>query len=273
MQYKLKTLPIIYPITLDEAKAQINAIGSTYDDALISSLIAAACNLTEAYAWRPLVEQTWELYLDSAEVTDTIYLNKTPLKSVASVKYYNADNTLTTLDTSLYSVDLVSDTGRIKFNSTPSVYEGMNKMVIEFTCGFLQFSDAVVADSVSHAADTITKTAHGLYTGQPLIITAVQNLTNVSANKLYYVSVVDANTFQLTNEPYGTHINFSGADVPAITYKSASAIPDQVKSAILLIVGHLYKHREDVTVGASGAQLPMGSQYLLDFYKQKNYYI
>lgn len=273
MQYKLKTLPIIYPITLDEAKNQVNAVGSTYDDALISALIAAACNLAESYAWRPLVEQTWELYLDSSEITETIYLNKTPLKNIASVKYYNVDNELTTANTNTYTTDLVSETGRIKFDTVPQVNDGMNKMVIEFTCGFMQFNSAAVADSVSHAADTITKTAHGLYTGQPLIITAIENLTGISANKLYYVSVVNANVFQITNVPFGTHINFSGQDVPAITYKSISAIPDQVKSAILLTVGHLYKHREDVLVGAGGSELPMGSKYLLDFYKQKNYYI
>lgn len=273
MQYKLKTLPIIYPITLDEAKAQVNAVGSTYDDALISALIAAACNLSESYAWRPLVEQTWELYLDSSEITETIFLNKTPLKSITSVKYYNVDNELTTANTNTYTTDLVSETGRIKFDTVPQVYDGMNKMVIEFTCGFMQFSSAVTADSVSHAAETITKADHGLYTGQPIILTNIQNLTGLSANKLYYVLVVSSSVFQLTNVPFGSAISFTGSDTPAISYQSISAIPDQVKSAILLTVGHLYKHREDVLVGAGGSELPMGSKYLLDFYKQKNYYI
>lgn len=38
---------------------------------------------------------------------------------------------------------------------------------------------------------------------------------------------------------------------------------DLIRSAILLIVGHLYANREDAVVGASVAELPMGSLYLL----------
>ena len=273
MNYKLKTLPSIYPITLDEAKAQVNATGSTYDDALISSLIVAAVNLTESYTWRPLVQQTWELYLDKDEVKETIFLNKTPLLSVVSVKYYNADNVLTTLSTDNYEVDLISETGRIKFESVPVMADGFNKLIVEFTCGFIAFGDAVTADSVSHASDKVTKTSHGLYNGQAIVVTNVENITNISINTLYYVNIVDADNFYITTEPFGTHINLGGSDVPAISYKALTNIPEQIKSAIKLTIGHLYKHREDVVVGAGGSELPMGSKYLLDFYKQKNYYI
>ena len=273
MNYKLKTLPLIYPITLDEAKSQVNATGSTYDDALISSLIVGAVNLTESYTWRPLVQQTWELYFDKDEVEETIYLNKTPLLSVVSVKYYNADNELTTLSTNDYEVDLISETGRIKFESVPVMADGFNKLIVEFTCGFMAFSESVTADSVSHATDKVTKTAHGIYNGQSLVITSVENITNISTNTLYYAKVVDANNFYLTTEPFGTHINLGGSDIPAISYKALTNIPEQIKSAIKLTIGHLYKHREDVVVGAGGSELPLGSKYLLDFYKQKNYYI
>lgn len=42
---------------------------------------------------------------------------------------------------------------------------------------------------------------------------------------------------------------------------------DGFEPAVLLTVGHLYANREDVVVGASVAQLPLGAQYLIEQYK------
>lgn len=40
-----------------------------------------------------------------------------------------------------------------------------------------------------------------------------------------------------------------------------------IKAAVLLIVGHLYAHREDVVTGATATQLPNGAEWLLRPYK------
>ena len=40
-----------------------------------------------------------------------------------------------------------------------------------------------------------------------------------------------------------------------------------IQAALLLIVGHLYTNREDVLAGVSVAQLPNGSQYLMQPYR------
>lgn len=42
---------------------------------------------------------------------------------------------------------------------------------------------------------------------------------------------------------------------------------DGFESAVLLTVGHLYENREDVVVGASVAQIPIGAQCLIEQYK------
>lgn len=44
-------------------------------------------------------------------------------------------------------------------------------------------------------------------------------------------------------------------------------VNDVIKSAVLLIVGHLYAHREDVVAGVSVAQMPNGAEWLLQPYK------
>lgn len=52
-----------------------------------------------------------------------------------------------------------------------------------------------------------------------------------------------------------------GLDIAGIVINPA------IQAALLLIVGHLYANREDVLAGVSVAQLPNGSQYLLQPYR------
>lgn len=44
-------------------------------------------------------------------------------------------------------------------------------------------------------------------------------------------------------------------------------VNEAIKAAVLLIVGHLYAHREDVVAGVSVAKLPNGAEWLLAPYK------
>ena len=44
-------------------------------------------------------------------------------------------------------------------------------------------------------------------------------------------------------------------------------IPEAVRAAILLTLGHLYEHREDVVVGPSANELPRGAEALLFPYR------
>lgn len=46
-------------------------------------------------------------------------------------------------------------------------------------------------------------------------------------------------------------------------------VDDLIRAAVLLIVGHLYANREDAVVGASVAELPKGSFFLLQPYRRQ----
>lgn len=48
---------------------------------------------------------------------------------------------------------------------------------------------------------------------------------------------------------------------------AATSVPGPIKAAILLLLGHLYEHRESVSVGVSVADLPQGFEYLLNPYR------
>ena len=55
-----------------------------------------------------------------------------------------------------------------------------------------------------------------------------------------------------------------------VAYRQACdgiVVNDQIKAAVLLIVGHLYANREDVVVGASVSALPNGADHLLQPFK------
>ena len=52
---------------------------------------------------------------------------------------------------------------------------------------------------------------------------------------------------------------------------SGTAIPQSIKAAMMLILGHLYEHREDVVVGVSAVELPQGAQRLLYPYRVFKY--
>ena len=44
---------------------------------------------------------------------------------------------------------------------------------------------------------------------------------------------------------------------------TASDVPEAIRHGLLLMIGHLYEHREDVIAGVSVAEVPMASQWLL----------
>jgi uncharacterized phiE125 gp8 family phage protein len=48
---------------------------------------------------------------------------------------------------------------------------------------------------------------------------------------------------------------------------AATAIPGPIKAAILLILGHLYAHRESVNIGNIVTEVPQGAAFLLEPYR------
>lgn len=50
-------------------------------------------------------------------------------------------------------------------------------------------------------------------------------------------------------------------------YEDAASIPAPLKQAMLMIIGHLFEHREDVAIGVSVNEMPMASKYLMNPYR------
>jgi uncharacterized phiE125 gp8 family phage protein len=104
--WSITTGPTVEPITVDEAKRQAR-ITDTSSDSLIESYIITAREAAQDYMNRGLLTQTvTAVFSDFANVMPLPLAS--PLQSITSVKYYDADGALQTLATSYYDTDSVA---------------------------------------------------------------------------------------------------------------------------------------------------------------------
>jgi uncharacterized phiE125 gp8 family phage protein len=98
--------PAAEPITLTQAREWCAfQAGVTADDALLTSLITEVrAYLESKLTGRKLINQTWTVSLDEAEVGSVITLPLLPLSSVTSIATYDDAGDATTVDPSNYQV-------------------------------------------------------------------------------------------------------------------------------------------------------------------------
>lgn len=187
----LITPPATEPVSIIEAKEFLR-VTDTDQDNVITALIAASRMNAEEWLARSLIDQTWDLYLDSfpdATTDQAIQIPRPPLIEVISVKYDDAAGVEQTIDPSAYYVDLASQPGwvvPISSTSWPATLDAINSVRIRFRAGYLDNSSPPVAN-----------------------------------------------------------------------------VPKDIRSAILLNLGTMFEHREQVVVGTVSAQLPWGVENLL----------
>lgn len=100
-------------ITLTYAKQQ-SRILEDWEDDLIIKHIKAATLYFENYVGRALIEQKLQLCFDQFPCSDFFLLQRgCPLVDVESVKFYDRDNVLQTLDTDLYSYSVGTIPGKV----------------------------------------------------------------------------------------------------------------------------------------------------------------
>jgi uncharacterized phiE125 gp8 family phage protein len=109
--WALQTAPTDEPLTVDDAKQQLR-LDTDADDAAVERRLKSARSQAETYLMRGLLTQTWTYAQD--DWSDEILLPMAaPLASVTSVKYYDTSGVLTTLATTVYLADLLSEPGRV----------------------------------------------------------------------------------------------------------------------------------------------------------------
>lgn len=96
---EVDTAPTVWPVSVDDLKAQARIVHSD-DDALLLGYIKVATRQVERYVQRSLLSQTWKLYLDAFPkglnelgclVDKPIRLLKPPVISVEHIYYTDTD--------------------------------------------------------------------------------------------------------------------------------------------------------------------------------------
>lgn len=110
---RIVTPPASYPITLEEAKAQLRVSG-TSNDAMIELLIPAATKFCQSLVQRVFIAQTLEWVLPCWRDRLDIPIAPVVAADVASIKYVDwASEAQQTLDPSLYVVQTAGSSVRV----------------------------------------------------------------------------------------------------------------------------------------------------------------
>jgi uncharacterized phiE125 gp8 family phage protein len=148
MSLKLITAPTALAVSLADAKLQLRG-GQTAEDPLITRLIRGATARAEHETGRAIMEQEWELILDSFPLAE-IELAKPPVLSIVSVKYLDPAGTQQTLLSTAYTLDPDKLPGWLfpaAGTSWPATQDVSNSVRVRFTCGYGN-SDAAVPEGI-----------------------------------------------------------------------------------------------------------------------------
>jgi uncharacterized phiE125 gp8 family phage protein len=147
----LVTAAVEEPVTLAEAKTQCR-IDDTVDDTAVLAWTIAAREYVEQVCSRALISSTWDYFLSDWPCDSEICLPLGNVSAIASVKYYDTDDTEHTMLTSDYYA-ILGDRGRValKYNRTwPSAtVRPARGVVVRYTAGWA--NAAAVPGSVKSA--------------------------------------------------------------------------------------------------------------------------
>lgn len=110
--------PAAEPLTLAEAKEFLR-VDHDDEDTFITTLIQAARESAENYTGRALIDQSWTMTAKSIPSTG-LKLLPSPIGSITSFDYLDADDQATYNAWTDYHVDLFADPARVFLTDTPS---------------------------------------------------------------------------------------------------------------------------------------------------------
>lgn len=234
----LKTAPIAEPITTAEAKLHLK-VDITDDDTLIAGLVTAARRWIEDLTGIRMMTQTWNYYLDEFPEESVIKLPIGPVASITSVKSTDSAGSVSTFSSGSYLKDLVSLPARIVLKDSASWpsnnLQEANGVDIEFVAGY--GSATVVADLVA---------AQAAHTAAVAQVAAASTAGEITAAK--------------------AALSAAEAALTAAQAAQVTAVPEDLKLAIKLLVAHWYENRAAVTTQTL-EQAPLALRHIINNYR------
>jgi len=274
---KCTTQPIVEPVTLATLKQHLRIdTGYTDDDVLLTALISAAREYCETYTRRAFFNQTWTRWMDhfptnyfmSATVNPslrrdwpyyaglwwnlTIALPRPRVINVSSITYLDQ----TGIQQSLPLTDFVVD-----YNSEPARIAPNPGGLWPFTEFYVPGSVAITYTTgsyVNQVEETVTIPASSPYTYTPLQspVTAIQAVVNGGGNAVPYAYSASTESVTFNSANAGQSVS--------MTYYVGN-IPQSITSAILLLCGQWYEHKEATSMSSLN-EISFGVKALLDMH-------
>ena len=121
------------PVSLTEAKKHLELGGGSEHDDQLGLLIEAARNQWEHDTSTVMVSQAWRQYLDKFQ--EFRFFNE-PVSAITSVAYYDETNSVQTLSTSVYDLDVSRNAIVVRDNVLwPGTYARWDAVTINYTVG------------------------------------------------------------------------------------------------------------------------------------------
>ena len=234
--------PVDTPVSPDAAKLH-QRISISTDDELIKIQLAAAASWCEKYEGQSYMMKSFKGYLD--HFPNEIIMPYPPLVTVSSIQYVDSNGDTQTLASSVYTVDADSFPARIylAYGQSWPVTQGIPKAVtITFTTGYSTTFTAAASDIVTVGnavfadADIVRITTDQADLPSPLAVGTDYHVRDVSGSTLKLAATAGGAAIDITDAGTGTHY---------IGFAERGNVPDSILSAIKLLFGHLYEHREN----------------------------
>jgi len=136
---KIITAPTVEPVTAAQVKTYVH-IDYNVEDDIIHNWIKAAREKLENHLRRSIARQTIEISYDKFP-SMPIFVPRPPLLSVRSIKYFDTDDTETSMDLNDFYIDYNSEPGRIAFDlkktwPTSTVLRSIDAVKIRCVAGY-----------------------------------------------------------------------------------------------------------------------------------------
>jgi len=134
--YQVITPASTYPVSLTEAKSHLK-VDTTADDTYIESIIKAATQLSEEYTNRFFIDTI--ILQTCSDFAQLQTLFKSKVSAVDSIKYYDSDNIIQTLDSAVYETQLQYEPSQIELadgKSFPAITKRNDAVRARYTVGY-----------------------------------------------------------------------------------------------------------------------------------------
>jgi len=177
------TEPSVEPVTLAEAKALLR-VETSDEDALLSTLIAAARMTVEVNTGRALITRTLQLTRDRWPCAPHLVLPHPPVQAVQAVELVDADDGVTEWPLDNYLVETSGPAPRLVLRpgvSWPAVVRPAGGIRITFTAGYGDTA-AAVPPPLGHAV--LLLVAHWYENRVPVVVNATTTQVPSTVNAL-----------------------------------------------------------------------------------------